>query len=300
MNRNSFVSVMALSVALACPLVGRAQFPGHYPPGVEGIKGATLPPPGVYLRDYNLVYHAERFPGGPSGLDATVYVNAPRLIWMTGQKILGADYGMDLIVPFGYSDLKIDGAGVKDSYFGLYDIQFEPVLLGWHLDRLDIGAGYAVWMPTGDSPELDRVPPRDLANLGKGFWSHMFTLGATVYLDKEKTWALSALNRYELHHENDETDIRTGDSYTLEWGLSKTLAKTWDVGVVGYFQQQVTENDGPGAADGRASVAGIGPEVATFFPKIGLGVSLRWLHEFGAEDGRTEGDTFTLTATKRF
>ena len=35
------------------PIVG-----GHYPAGAEGIKGASLPPPGVYFRDYNIGYFA--------------------------------------------------------------------------------------------------------------------------------------------------------------------------------------------------------------------------------------------------
>ena len=298
MSRTRRFASFALAL-FALPLSSHGQFSGHYPSGVEGVKGASVPPPGIYLRDYNLIYHAERLPGGPGGVDTTVYVNAPRLIWMTDWKILGADYGMDLIVPFGFSSLEIGDLGVRDSYFGLYDIQFEPLLLGWHFDRVDVGAGYAIWAPTGDSPRLSRVPPRDLANLGKGFWSHMLTAGATVYFDKEKTWALSALNRYEIHHECEESDVTTGNSYTLEWGLSKTVAGTWDIGISGYFQQQTTEDSGRGAAGGLDSIVGIGPEVSVAFPKLNLNASLRWLHELGAE-GRTEGDTVTLTVTRRF
>jgi hypothetical protein len=42
----------------ALPAVTQAQPSAHYPPGVEGIKGASLPPPGIYLRDYNVAYFA--------------------------------------------------------------------------------------------------------------------------------------------------------------------------------------------------------------------------------------------------
>ena len=63
------------------------------------------------------------------------------------------------------------GAPPSDSYFGIGDIQLEPLLLSWHLPQFDIAAGYAVWAPTGDfSPERPDM-------LAKGFWSHMLTLG---------------------------------------------------------------------------------------------------------------------------
>ena len=32
---------------LALPLLGLAQPSAHYVPGIEGIKGASLPPPGI-------------------------------------------------------------------------------------------------------------------------------------------------------------------------------------------------------------------------------------------------------------
>lgn len=274
-----------------------AQFPGHYPPGVEGIKGPSLPPPGLYLRDYSLFYAANDYPGsGLNDFDALVYVNAPRLIYMTDWKILGANYGMDVIVPFGYADVKGAGGLLDDTYFGLYDIQVEPALLAWHLRQLEIGAGYSFWAPSGQSPDpRPPLPPGNVADLGKGFWSHMFTLGATWFIDTNRTWAVSALNRYEIHHE-DDYGVTVGDSYTVEFSASKTLAKVWDLGVIGYYQQQMTATTGQA---GRASTIGVGPEVSMVFPKVMTFLSLRWIHELSSHR-RPEGDTITLTVTKRF
>lgn len=297
MPLNPTPTLLAMSALAGLTFSAYAQFPGHYPPGVEGIKGPSLPPPGIYLRDYNLFYTANDYPGsGLNDFEALVYVNAPRLIYMTEKTILGANYGMDLIVPFGYADVKGAGGLLDDSYFGLYDIQFEPVLLGWHFPRFDIGAGYAIWAPSGQTPDpRPPMPPGNAADLGKGFWSHMVTLGATWHVDAEKTWAVSALNRYEVHHENDD-GVRTGDSYTVEFAASKTLAKVYDVGVSGYYQQQVTESDGQ---SGLPSTIALGPEVAVVFPKVMTFLSLRWLHELASHD-RPEGDTITLTVTKKF
>ena len=39
----------------------QAQPTAHYPAGLEGIKAATLPPPGVYLRDYNWFYYSDQY-----------------------------------------------------------------------------------------------------------------------------------------------------------------------------------------------------------------------------------------------
>ena len=127
----------------------------------------------------------------------------------------------------------------------------------------------------------------------------MLTAGATWYLDSDKTWAVSALNRYEFNTEQHDTDITPGQAYTLEWGVSKTVAKVVDLGVVGYYQQKVNSDSGTGAMINRDRAAAIGPEVSLAFPQAMLFVSFRYHYEFMAEN-RAQGHTFALTLTKRF
>jgi hypothetical protein len=290
-------SIRCLVVAglLLLPALVQAQpvpvVAGHYPAGAEGIKGASLPPPGVYFRDYNFFYNACRFKDGPPEFDVFAYINAPRVIWMTKLEVLGANYGMDLIVPFAYLDWNFMGS--KDCYFGLGDIQIEPLLLSWHFKQFDLAGGYAVWAPTGDystgRPDF----------VSKGFWSHMLTLGGVWYPDEEKTWALSLLNRYEICHEQQDTDTEPGQVYTVEWGFSKSLSKTVDVGVIGFYQQQVTKDSGPVASDKLDRKVGVGPEISAFWPKLGAFTSLRYNYEFAARE-RPEGHLVTLTLTKLF
>lgn len=279
------------SLALSGLLQAQPIVAGHYPAGVEGLKGASLPPPGVYFRDYNLFYGAERFEGSPVDFDIFAYVNAPRLIWMTDFKIFGADYGMDVIIPFGYMDWEV--GGVKDSYFGIGDIQLEPLLLSWHFQQFDVAAGYAVWAPTGDFS----VNRPDI--LAKGFWSQMLTLGSTWYIDAEKTWSLSLLNRYEFCGEQEDTHTDPGQVYTLEFGLGKSLSKTLDVGVIGYWQQQTTQDSGPTATSAHDRKIGLGAEISGVCPVTGLLGSLRYAYEMDAVE-RPEGQLVTLTLTKRF
>jgi hypothetical protein len=60
----------------------------------------------------------------------------------------------------------------------------------------------------------------------------------------------------------------------------------------------VTPTSGQPATD-RNRVAAIGPEIGVAFPKPMLFLSFRYLYEFMAES-RAQGNTFTLTLTKRF
>ena len=168
-------------IMLFCGLIliaGAGQAQTHYPTGVEGIKGPSLPPPGVYFRDYNYLYFADKFEEGPPGFDLFAYVQVPRLIWITPVKILGGYYGMDLIVPFAYQDL--DSAGPSGSDFGLGDIFVEPITLSWHGKQFDASFGYGIWTPTGDFKATDPISP------GKGFYGQMLTAGVTYFPDKLK------------------------------------------------------------------------------------------------------------------
>ena len=54
------IRLVIAAVLAAVPSLLLAQPSAHYAPGVEGIKGASLPPPGVYFRDYNYFYWADQ------------------------------------------------------------------------------------------------------------------------------------------------------------------------------------------------------------------------------------------------
>lgn len=293
------LACLAAAIA-ACATSLQAQLPvgSHYPVGAEGIKGSSLPPPGIYLRDYNFCYTATKVDGAPVDVDLFAYVQAPRLIWITKQEILGANYGMDIIVPFAYKNIYADAPIGTAGQFNLADIQLEPLLLSWHLKKFDVAAGYAIWMPTGNFDSS--TPAKYLTSPGSGFWTHMFTLGTTWYPDENKTWAFSLLNRYEINTEQDDTDITPGNMLTMEWGLSKSVMQGVDVGVVGYYQQLVTKDTGGTSASPHFShVVAVGPEVNAFWPKIGLFSSLRYEVEVDAAN-RPQGQTVVLTLTKPF
>lgn len=293
-------ALCALTFATMAAVAQSPSFGGHYPIGVEGIKGGSLPPPGFYIRDYNLFYFADRL-NNPDGdeigdLDLFAYAQAFRPVWITDFKLLGGYYGMDFLVPLIVTDfeLKVPGGKIADCSIGIGDLFFEPVTLSWHWQQADFGVGYGFWVPTGHtSLSLPSKP-------GKGFWSHMFTLGGTWYPDTEKTWSISVLNRYEIHTEHEDIDITPGNTFSLEFGISKALTQTLEVGIAGYYQQQTTKDDGDAIhSKDLDRVFGVGPELVVTIPKCAMFVSLRYLREFCAED-RPEGNTVTLTLTKKF
>ena len=298
-----FVSVVCAALGFAGILFvpAFAGETGHYVNGVEGIKAATLPPPGRYLRLYNVLYSADKLMDADGnaldvGFDVTVYALANRSIWVTDKKIWGANYAIDVIVPLIYTDIGIGALGLDSSELGVGDITVEPFLLSWHGPRYDAAFGLGLYIPTGDYDATEPASP------GKDFWTGMITAGKTYYFDDARTWSASILARYEIHSEKGDTDVTPGNDFHFEWGIGRTLAKVWDVGLSGYCQWQVTDDSGSDVTWDKSvhdKVFAIGPEVSTFVPSAGLFVSLRNQWEFGAED-RSEGNVTILTLTKIF
>ena len=283
-----------------CTTTSWAGFGSHYTNGVEGIRAASLPPPGVYFRLYNVFYSAGDLNdtnGNSFGdFDLDVFAVVPRLIWITNYKLLGADYFADIIVPLVNTDISFGMGNVtlfNDGKFGLGDIAVEPFGLSWHGDRYDGSLAAAVYLPVGEYDETEPASP------GLNYWTGMLTAGATYYLDQAKTWSASILARYEFHGENDDTDMTNGDDFHFEWGVGKKLAQFWEIGAAGYCQWQVSDDSGTGATDSRDQVYAAGPEVNYFIAPLKTNVTFRYVMEFGAED-RSEGDLAALVFTYIF
>jgi hypothetical protein len=298
MRKETVRSLLAMALAVAAGAI-QAQPTAHYVPGVEGIDAATLPPPGFYMRDYNVFYYSDALDNGQGrnlhvpGFQAYTYANVPRAIWITDTKFLGGYVGVDGLLPIEYQSLKV--GPVNNNTFGIGDF-FAESTLSWHLKQLDLSAGLGLWMPTGDSSSSPTS-----TRAGLGYWTPMLTLGGTWYIDPDKTWAVSALDRYEFNSEDRDSHDTRGQAETLEWGVSKKFWKRVDFGVVGYYQQKTTADTGSYAPWKKLDdgVVAIGPEVNVVFPKLMLFASLRYEYEVLA-DNRAQGQTVTLTLTKRF
>ncbi len=295
-----------LMVVCFCVILTVAQAgpSGHYVNGVEGLKAASLPPPGRYYRMYNVYYTADTLRNDDGdkmdiGFKVKVFANVHRLIWVSDIEVLGGNLFMDALVPLLYTDLKIEAMGLADDRWGVGDPFIEPLGITWHGPQYDAAVSAGVYLPVGS---YSRDEP---ASAGKDMTTLMLTAGGTVYFDAGKTWAASLLSRFETHTHQDRRDIRPGNSFHFEYGLSKTFNRVLDIGLAGYAHWQVSDAGGAdlmldgSARSDRNRVFAVGPEINYFIPRHVLFVSVRGLTEFAAR-GQPEGALAVVTLTKPF
>jgi hypothetical protein len=105
-----------------------------------------------------------------------------------------------------------------------------------------------------------------LANLGTNHWS-WDAGGGYTYLDPKAGYEFSAVAGLTYNFENWDTHYKNGVDAHLDWAASK-LIEQWQLGLVGYFYNQLSGDSGSGATlgDFKSRVAGIGPQVGYFFP----------------------------------
>lgn len=277
----------------------------HYIPGGLGIKNATCPPPGTWYAGYNQFYTADTYKNnngdtsGTTEMNVSVFANVNQFAWVTKEKILGANYGVDFFVPLIYTDLTVKAMGntiVDDQRFGMGDLFVDPLILSWYGKRWDAFIASGFYIPTGKHNKP--------ASPGKGYWTFMHEAGATFYLDTQKTWSLSARGRF-LHSTDDpDTDIRPGKEAIFEYGFGKDIplksGTVFTTGVIGYSYYQLTKDSGPGASDLKIRGHAIGPELQmTISDPFFLNLSLRYLHEYGVKNN-TQGDSVCLTIVTSF
>ena len=286
---------LASAAALALLATAGAQAEGHYVAGVEGLQGPSVPPPGVYYLGY-LVHYDINSLSAPGSSDAvpgrnkgSVTAVANRLVWITKHKFLGADYGMETIIPVMRTSL--DFANSKDS--GVGDVYVGPLVLGWHGPQWDAVAAAGMWLDTASTSKP--------ASPGKGFKSTMLTGGLTYYFDSAKTITGSALARYEFNTRKDN-GIRPGQQLTVEWGLGKSFG-TFSAGLVGYSQLQTTRDKGAGARSDKSSVHAVGAEVVYPIPSAGVflkAAAYKEVHAKGGTNPQPKGSLVRFTLVKAF
>ncbi len=281
---------------------------GHYVSGIEGIKCGSLPGPGTYYRMYNSFYQADTWNDkngdeDPSlDINVSVFANVHRFVKVKENKATKGDAAIGFIMPLQYTDVEIGfplyppppfgPPTIDDNMFAMADPYLEGIL-AWHGPQYDAAIGAGIFIPVGKYDKDDQSSP------GKDMWTLMLNVSGTYFFDTEKTWSASILARYETHTEKSDIDVELGDEFHFEWGLGKTIAQYWDVGLVGYCQWQVTDDSGDGVdwdKNDHHKVYAIGPEVIVLLPIKGA-LALKTVFEFDAED-RQEGSVTTLTFTK--
>ncbi len=315
--------------------------------GTYGLMNAEQAPEGIFYSNVWSYYHASGstfvspFPPpslcskgahctstsstGSTGLDLSgsldEFVDQNIIGWTSPFKVLGANYGLFIDVPFAIADAngaaslqpipslpanssspgdkivvasqsQTTSRGVTKGSIG--DIYVEPVDFGWHLRQLDAIVSSGFFAPSGP------YNSKAMVNIGYGHWTGVFGLGGIAYADAAKTWSLSIYAHYLMYASQMGRNYTLGDVVPFEWGAGKTLNLNNDIfqqltlGAVGYAQWQVTNNQigatptSSGAAsaintlaDTHSHVYSAGPAV-NLLTKYGL-FSLSYYEEFDAK-----------------
>ncbi|HEY7303970.1 MAG TPA: transporter, partial [Bryobacteraceae bacterium] len=265
---------LALASALLFTAPAKGQQSGHYLEGATGLMNGSLAPPGFYLGYVQFEYFVDSI-DGPNGrsIPAHVTLSAPiaAITGVTKMKFLGADYGFAFLVPIMNQrfSTNIFPNRTFTSPYGVSDIFFTPIELGWHKSKADFLFSYTFAAPTGDFSS-DQV-----FNSGLGMWSHMFQLGTTYYPEKTKKWNASILSTWEICSTKPATNVRPGSQMALEYGIGRRMLRyALNVGIAGSYYRKLTLDSGTGIAfhDQENS---IGPEVSLTLPPAHLAFDVR-------------------------
>lgn len=256
---------------------------GIYPDGLENFMSGALPPPGVHMLVYGGGARYDKLRGNDGerlpvpDFKVDVNVLAPRLIWVTPQQVLGGQLAFHAIAPL--LDVTFKAGGQRYRSTGLGDMTL-GVALGYHLsESLHYVVGLDMYAPTG---EYDRKDP---SSLGKNYWT------------AQPVFALSRISpdgfnadlklMYDFNFRNSATDTRSGQAIHADYAVGWGVGKGWVLGVGGHAFQQVTDDNGPNSAAGRARAFGVGPSVR-YMNDRGWLFTAKWQQEFQVKN-RPEG-----------
>lgn len=308
--RSVVTCVVALIGSLVMPSPASAQFMGSNFHGDFGVNSGTQAGPGFYVAFPFAQWNADdvkdadgnaRLDGQFQGFDLRAI--PPTVIAVTPKKLLGANYGFMVVVPFSTIWPERSGLQIDDPDWGFTDTYVVPLYLGWHRPRADFVAGYGFFAPTG------RYEAGASDNVGLGMWSHEIQGGTTVYLDPAKKFSAATTAYLELHSNKKNQDLKVGNLLTLEGGVAYNVPQIGGAFGVGYYLQSKLSDDSgsdvPALAlqalnlYGQNRLFGIGPDVTmAVFQRggtIGL-VTARFLWESGGKSS-FQGSTFLVGMT---
>lgn len=304
------IQILTLLICLFT-ITANAQLKGDHVLGDIGMEAGTQAPPSLSIAIPLYFYNASALKKSNGSIshvnpDLNTFITGVGISYVSNLKILGANYGASVLLPFAQNRIEGNVISSKSS-FAFSDTYFQPIQLGWHTKRADFLATYSLYMPTG------KYVKGDDNNSGLGIWGNEFAAGTTLYFDPQRSFNFSTLLSYEFNSKKKNTDIKPGDLLSIEGGLSKTFlllkantsapSSIAKVGMV-YYMQYKTSSDQIPAADqmftgSKDHIYALGAEGNIFLIKPQLSFGLRWLAEVGAVN-RFQGNTLFITIAKAF
>ncbi len=199
--------------------------------------------------------------------NADLVLAAPSYVFAA--PVLGGQAAVTVLVPYGRSQASVDATltgtlgpigftrsgGLDQSVTGFSDLvpQFS---LRWNEGVHNLMTYVTGNLTTG------RYDPTRIANLGIGH-NVIDAGGGYTYFDPTTMYEFSAVLGFTYNFENVHTQYQNGVDMHLDWGASKFLTQQLQVGLVGYFYDQLSCDTGAGDRVGcfESRVAGIGPQI---------------------------------------
>jgi hypothetical protein len=308
---------MALSFVAALCLMNTARADeggvSFWVPGFFGSLAAAPQQPGWSLAVINY-YDSVRASGNVAAarevtinrFNATVNVNLnanlranPDLVlaipsYTFATPVFGGQFQVALLTAFGRSITDVNGTltasagplaitrqgGIEDARDGFGDL-IPMASLRWN-------HGVDNWMTyiAGDIP-VGMYNSASLANLGIGHGT-IDAGGGYTYFNPQTGHEFSVVTGFTYNFTNTATDYRNGIDWHTDWGASQFLTKQLQVGLVGYFYNQLTADQGclPQLCPFKSQVTGIGPQIGYIFPVAGMQgyINLKGYGEFDGHD----------------
>ena len=244
---------------------------GHYSPAVKNIRDMATPPAGLFLLWYNVYATSNKYfdkdgnefssirldqihpklPNIDVDINLDAFASIPGLFWAAPKKILGGARYTAGISP-SYINAKASiiterGGIILDTIYtkkfegknsGFGDLFVAPVMLSWGSEKTDITVLYGFTAPTG------RYETGGEDNIGLGFWTHQLQEYTYFYPVADKSTAFMLGLTYELNGKISDADVKPGNRFSLEWGISQYLSERLELGVMGGHNWQVSDDTG--------------------------------------------------------
>jgi hypothetical protein len=236
------------------------------------------------------------------GLDANLKARAnlamaaPSYVFET--PVFGAQAAVALLIPYGRMNADVDArlfAAIGPFGFARGTLDSEAItgfgdIVPQFSLRWNMGVHNVMTYVTGNIP-VGRYNASRLANLGIGHQALDAGAGYT-YFNPQTGWEFSSTLGFTYNFENNDTQYKNGVDAHLDWGASRFITPTTQLGLVGYVYRQLSCDSGAGNRVGcfEAQVAGIGPQVGFILPMgpVQGYLNFKAYKEFAAEN-RPEG-----------
>jgi hypothetical protein len=262
-----------------------AQLNTQHIKGTTGLKAGSLPPPHTYIPTLYYVYRTDTVKDVngddlPFHPKLTSHAYGVGIFVVTPRKILGGDYGYQILFPLGANN-RIQGTEIdQNPGAGLTDSVISPIQIGWHFKRADATAGYSLFVPTG------RYEDGASNNTGFGMWGNEFSVGTTVYLNDAKQYHAATILTFDVQSKKKDSETKVGNALNLEGGFGGDFLKGGlTVGLNYYASFKVSDDHIEGFPDilirGKNKSFALGPEVDLALAKGGklygfLKVNYQW------------------------